>query len=126
MREDQLSPLLGRLIDAAKRALPELGVSGPQQVVALLTESGAIFTGCAAVDGGGQVSAAEDALAAWRDAGAGDIDAAAVAVNFPSEHVNPGSKCRGVLAEIDPDLPLVIKQRGRWVIVPLSSLPRTA
>jgi hypothetical protein len=72
------------------------------------------------------VSAAEHALAAWRDAEAGDIDAAAVAVNFPAESVSPGSHCRAVLKGIDQDLPLVIKQRGRWVLVPLSSLPKPA
>ena len=122
MREDQLSPQLGRLIDAAKNALPDFSACGSYEAVALLTETGAIFTGRSAAweaEGG----AVEAALRSYRGSGAGDIDAAAFAVNAPVESVVVPAVCRKILEGIDPDLPILMKRLGRWVIVPLSSLP---
>ncbi len=124
MREDQLSPQLGRLIDAAKDALPAPGLSDHAvEAVALLTESGAIFTGCSAGDiSSGGCHAAASALTEHGAAGGGDIDAAALALNLPSDSVVPCPECLRELAAVDPELPLLIKQLGRWVFVPISAL----
>jgi len=124
MREDQLSPQLGRLIDAAKAALPEPGLGGrPAEAVALLTESGAIYTGCSSEeDSSGGCRAAELALADYRAALGGPIDAAAFAVNLPEDSVLPCLECRRELCGIDPELPLVIKRLGRWVLLPISAV----
>jgi hypothetical protein len=125
MREDQLSPLLGRLIDAAKAAVPQTGdrAGHPSEAVALLTDSGAIYTGRS---GGGPAGAAcgaaEAALDDWRRAGTGSIDAAALAGDPACESVFPCAECGRLLAGIDPELPLVLKQRGRWVLAPLSAV----
>ena len=124
MREEQLSPQLGRLIDAAKGALPDAEPAGrPVEAVALLTESGVIYTGCSTGDSSsGGCGAAALALAHHRAAGGGDIDAAAFALSLPADSVYPCSECRCALAEIDPELAVAIRQRGRWVLVPLSAV----
>jgi hypothetical protein len=124
MREDQLSPLLGRLIDSAKAALPHVEDPGRLgEAVALLTESGAIFTGCSgAGPAAATCGAAEAALHEWRKAGNGSIDAAALASHPSLDSVFPCSECGRLLGDIDPELPLVVKQRGRWVLMPLSAV----
>jgi cytidine deaminase len=123
LREDQLSPQIGRLIDAAKAALPASGSSVPAAAVALLTESGAIYTGCFTGEASsGGCRAAALALADHRASLGGDIDAAALAVNLPSDSVFPCPECRRELTAIDPELPLVIKQLGRWVLLPISAV----
>ena len=123
MREDQLSPLLGRLIDAAKAALPQAGDARPSsEAVAFLTESGAIYTGrSGAGPRGSACGAAEAALHEWRATGGGSIDAAALASDPSLDSVSPCLECGCLLEGIDPELPLVVKQRGRWVLVPLSA-----
>jgi hypothetical protein len=128
VREEQLSPQLGRLIDAAKAALPTAGRAGLEaEAVALLTESGVIYTGCSTGDpSSGGCRAAVLALADHRAAGGGDIDAAAFALSVPADSVFPCPGCRRALAGIDPELPLAIRQRGRWVLVPLSAVPETS
>jgi hypothetical protein len=69
-------------------------------------------------------SAAEAALVSARRAGCAEILAAAVAVaDDPAETVFPSDGSRQALAGIDPDLPLVVKQQGRWVLLLLSQLP---
>ena len=124
MREEQLSPQLGRLIDAAKGALPAAGSSSlSAEAVALLTESGAIYTGCSAGDSSsGRCGAAALALAGHRAAGGDGIDAAALALSLPTDSAFPCPDCRRVLTEIDPELPLAVRQRGRWVLLPLSAV----
>ena len=128
MREEQLSPQLGRLIDAAKAALPAAGCARLEaEAVALLTEGGVIYTGCSIRDpSSGGCGAAVLALADHRAAGGGDIDAAAFALGGPADSVSPCPECRRALAGIDPELPLAIRQRGRWVLVPLSAVPETS
>ena len=123
MHEDQLSPTLGRLIDAAKAALPGAATSDePAEAIALLAESGAISTGRSAGNSStGGCRAAYIALGAHLAAGGGQIDAAALAAHPSRESVFPCEACLGALTELDPDLPLVVKQLGRWVLLPVST-----
>jgi cytidine deaminase len=121
MREDQLSPQLGRLIDAARSALA--GCPLGREAVALVAEDGRIFTGCGGAEwAAGACGAAEAALKAFAAADARSIDAAALAANSPDESFFPCPGCHAALSRLDPDLPLVIRQLGRWIILPLSSL----
>lgn len=125
MYEDRLSPQLGRLIDQAKAAARQTDPGVPRsEGVALLTADGSVHSGHSGADTVHSPSAAESALVSARRQGCGEILAAAVAVaDEPSETVLPSPECRRVLAGIDQDLPLVVKQRGRWVVLPLSRVP---
>ena len=125
MDEDRLSPQLGRLIDQAKAAARQAGPGVPRaEGIALLTADGSVHTGHSEAAVARSSSAAESALVSARREGCDEILAAAVAVeNEPSETVLPSVECRRVLAGIDQDLPLVVKQRGRWVVLPLSRVP---
>lgn len=122
MDEDQLSPQLGRLIDEAKAVARMLGITTPDaEGVALLTGKGTIHCGAraGATEEGG--SAAGSALERARAAGDDEILAAAVAAPFHSgETVLPSAESCRCLAGIDPELPLVIKQHGRWIMIPAS------
>jgi len=123
--EDRLNPRLGRLIDMAKAASLRAGAEASvAEGVALLTESESIYVGHAGGDADRPgASAAEAALAAARQADGEKIVAAAVAVaNDRSATVMPSQESRRCLAGLDPDLPLVVKQRGRWVLILLSEL----
>lgn len=130
MDDDRLSPELGRLIDTVKAAARAAGPAGWGEAVALLTGSGDIHRsgttqGPAGRGPGGGCSAARDAVNSWGEAGGEDILAAALAwVDGTAEDALPCSSCREALSAVDPDLPLVIKRKGRWVVVPLSGLPR--
>ncbi len=126
MDEDRLSPQLGRLIDEAKAAARRADAAAPRaEGVALLAEDGSVYTGH---PGAGhespRSSAAEAARASADRAGCKEIVAAAVAVaNDPADTVLPSAECRLSLAGINPDLSLVVKQHGRWVLLALSDLP---
>jgi hypothetical protein len=116
MDEDLLSPQMGRLIDQAKAAALKIdpAVSGAEGV-ALLAGDGSVYSG-----------AVDTALAAARQAGVAEILAAAVAVAADQDGTNfPSRGCRRSLAAIDPELPVVVKERGRWVLRLLSHLPST-
>lgn len=125
MHEEQLSPLHGRLIDAAKAAAALASPRSPiAEGVAVLTESGAIFTGhtgenrdvlpCGAV---------EQALRASREAGGGGVCSVALASGRAGlDSVFPCPDCYRALTQIDPELPMVVMQLGRWVLIPLSRL----
>lgn len=128
MDEARLTPQLGRLIDSAKAATLTAGPATlPIEGIALLTDKESIHSGCS----GGRPAqlgacAAEVALAAALRAGGGTILAAAVAVDGDcgdSTSLSPES--RRCLEGLNPDLPVVIKQRGRWVLLLLSQLPLT-
>ena len=126
MDEDRLTPQLGRLIDAAKAASLRAAETAPRaEGIALLTAGENIYAGCAGADPDTPMaSAAAMALAAARGAGETGIAAAAMAVvNDPAQTVLPGAESRQCLADVDPDLPVVFKQRGRWVLLLLSQLP---
>jgi len=125
MDEDRLTPQLGRLIDAAKAASLRAETAARAEGIALLTAGENIYAGCVDADPDTPMaSAAEMALAAARGAGETGIAAAAVAVvNDPAPTVLPGAESRQCLADVDPDLPVVFKQRGRWVLLLLSQLP---
>ena len=130
MDDDRLSPELGRLIDTVKAAARAAGPAGRVEAVALLTATGDIHRsgtaqGPAGRGAGGGCSAARDAVSAWGEAGGEDILAAALAwIDGTAEDALPCRSCREALGALDPDLPLVIKRKGRWVVVPLSGLPR--
>jgi len=138
VHEERLSPQLGRLIDAAKAAAAQVDPTlPPTEVVALLTSSGAVHTGqtgpAGAAEQAGQaeqiagdhpevpVSAAEAARARARAAREDEVLVAVIAVTgAASQSVSPSpATCRS-LAELDPELPLVLKRKGRWVMLPLS------
>jgi N-alpha-acetyltransferase 50 len=137
MDRDQLSPQLGRLIDQAKvaalRAAGEL--RRPEAEAWAGTGSGARRAEGMALllaDGTVQSAPSTEDEAQRPDAAAGlaaradgvEILAAAVAVtDDAAPTLNPSPQTRRILAQIDPDLPLVVKQHGRWVMVPLSGLP---
>ncbi len=129
MDEDRLSPDLGRLIDQAKAAGRLLGVEDPAiEAVALLSEEGEIFSGATlhygehpdlgAAAAGTLRSAAHLALERAQEAGAGEILAAVVAAPFSlTDTVLPSVSTYERLVGLDPELPLVIKQHGRWVML---------
>jgi hypothetical protein len=137
VHEERLSPQLGRLIDAAKAAAAQVDPTlPPTEVVALLTSSGAVHmgqTGQAAPAGRARqtgpagvdqsevpVSAAEAARALAHAAGDYEVLVAVVATSDASQSVSPSpATCRS-LTELDPELPVVLKQKGRWVMLPLS------
>jgi hypothetical protein len=124
--EDRLSPQLGRLIDAAKAAALRAAPAAPRaEGIALLTGTESVHSGHAGADLAHPLaSAAEAALAAARRVGDEDIVAAAVAVsNDSADTVFPSAESHRCLAGLDPDLPVVVKQRGRWVLLLLSELP---
>ncbi|OFW57439.1 MAG: hypothetical protein A2133_06620 [Actinobacteria bacterium RBG_16_64_13] len=124
--EGRLSPQMGRLIDEAKAAALRVNRAGARaEGVALLAGDGAVFSGPAGADPDSPLSSAADAaLASARDAGVTEIVAAAVAVaDDPAETIYPSAEIRGCLAGIDPDLPVVVKKQGRWVLLLLSQLP---
>jgi hypothetical protein len=126
MDEARLSPQMGRLIDEAKAAALRTGPAiAMAEGVAVLTCDGSIYAGRIGSDPSAPTgSAAEAALAAARRAGHEEILAAAVAIpGDGSDTVLPSAECRRALAGIDADLPVVIKHRGRWVLVLLSQLP---
>lgn len=121
------------MIDQAKTAARSLGVEDPAvEGVALLAEEGDIYTGAAAARAGYEItgstseefhSAASLALQRAQDAGAGEILAAAVAAPYDTaDTVVPGTATYERLVGIDPELPLVIKQHGRWVMVAASAV----
>jgi len=125
MDEDRLTPQMGRLIDRAKAAA--LSATSPHaraEGVALLACDGSVYSGYPGEDPElPQACAAETALAFARRAGRTDIVAAAVAVaNDPAQTLFPSDGSCEVLAGIDKDLPLVVKHRGRWVLLLLSEL----
>jgi hypothetical protein len=134
MDEDRLSPDIGRLIDEAKSAAELLGLADPAtETVALLSEGGDIYTG-ATLQRGDPVdpsagpgvtlrSAAHLALERAQQAGAGDILAAAVAAPYSAaDTVLPSVATYERLVGLDPELPLVIKQHGRWVMLAVSKV----
>lgn len=93
----------------------------------MLDDKGEIYTGAACGRGGQAVasssaepfrSAASAALEHAQEAGAGEILAAAVAAPFDTaDTVVPGAATHERLLGMDPELPLVLKQHGRWVMV---------
>jgi hypothetical protein len=127
MDEDRLTPQLGRLIDSAKVASLQAGAARAEGV-ALLTAGESIYVGYAGGDPDDPTaSAAAAALAAARGAGEADIVAAAVAVaNDPAQTDLPSMESRQCLTDLNPDLPMVFKQRGRWVLLLLSQLPSSS
>jgi hypothetical protein len=129
VREDQLSPQLGRLIDAAKAAAARADPGIPRaEGVALLTGNDKVYAGCAGTDRASPLlSAADLALASAHRAGEHEVLAAAVAVvNDLAESTLLSPECYRSLVAIDPELPLVIKQKGRWVLLELSQLSPVA
>ncbi|MBN1320666.1 MAG: hypothetical protein JXA87_07490 [Thermoleophilia bacterium] len=123
MDEERLNPQLGRLIDRAKAAAQQADSAAPRaEGVALLGGNGDVYVGYPGAESThAEAPAAAPALASARRNGCDEILAAAVAVaGDPAETVLPSPESHRVLAGIDPDLPLVVKYQGRWVMLPLS------
>lgn len=122
MDEDVLSPLLGRLIDAAKSSVLAAGTKRPVEAVALLLDDDTVVSAHAPVGSAGAgSSAAEAAMAAKRQsADERQVVAAAVALSGLPAGVSSSEETRRALAALDPNLPLVVKERGRWIVRPLS------
>jgi len=124
VHEEQLSPELGRLIDAAKAAAARAG-AGPARAegAAALVESGGIFVGHS-----GEDLAAEPHCAvarAFEAAGGLEGGVLAIAVanrDGSSGDLVPCGACRAFLATLDPELPTVTKQLGRWILQPAARL----
>lgn len=117
MDEDRLTPGLGRLIDAAKSAAGAQRTGG--QLVgrsegwAVLGRDGEAYTG---PDLAAAVAAATEART--------QPEAAAFAVvGEPGETLLPVGSWRTGAEDADPDLPVVVKYLGRWVLVTLGELP---
>lgn len=130
MHEEQLSPELGRLIDAAKAAAAQAGVGGGRaEGVALLAGSGEVCIGRSGEDPSGEDSgsppscAVARALSAAGSSGAGDVLAIALATTGdPADSFVPCDACKAHLVALDPDIPAVTKQLGRWIMTPVSYL----
>lgn len=125
MDESRLTPRLGRLIDMAKAASLQVDPgASTAEGIALLTERESIYVGHTGGDPDRPgTSAAEVALVAARRAGEEEIVAAAVAIaNDPGATVTPCRESLRCLAGLDPDLPLIVKKRGRWILMIVSEL----
>jgi len=125
VHEERLSPELGRLIDAAKAAAARVEPArAGTEVVGVLVSTGAVYAAYADDDRSeSPLSAAESALALARAEGDHEVLTAVVALaHDSSESVSPSPVTRRSLAALDPELPVVVKQMGRWVVLPLSRL----
>lgn len=126
MREEQLSPELGRLIDTAKAQAAQARSHAPKaEGAALLTGSGEVFAACSGMDAGPQAPCAvARAFAAAGQTGAEGVLAIALAATAydRTDSFRPCDECRSFLATLDPELPMVTKQLGRWVVQPLCEL----
>jgi hypothetical protein len=125
VHEERLSPELGRLIDAAKSAAARVDPNRARtEVVGLLTSTGAVYTAHADEDHAGRpVSAVESALGLARAAGDSEVVTAVVTLaHDASDSVSPSPAVHRSLAALDPELPIVVKQRGRWVMLPVSRI----
>jgi hypothetical protein len=125
VHEERLSPELGRLIDAAKDAATRVDpTKAGTEVVGVLVSTGAVYAAHADEDqSGSRLSAVESVLALALAEGQDEVLAAVVALaHDTSESVSPSPATCSCLAEVDPELPVVLKQRGRWVMLPLSQI----
>ena len=123
MDEDRLTPVLGRLIDAAKaaaataddeRAACEEGEVTPRvQGWAVLAEDGEVYSGrrLAGVLGVLQRSGTVPEAAAFAVAGE------------PDDTLLPSGDWLGGAVGADPHLPVAVKYLGRWVVVTLEEIP---
>jgi hypothetical protein len=119
MDEDRLTPQLGRLIDAAKAAAG--GAAALGGFAARARREGWAVLG---VDGGvhaGQSLAAAVAAAAATHT---QPEAAAFAVaGEAGETLLPAGGWLAGAEDVDPELPVVVKYLGRWVVVTLGEIP---
>jgi len=142
MDEDRLSPELGRLIDAAKEAAKAAAAEGAAAASArgegwaLLAADGRVYAGsdvaaalaaaraAAARAADGPAAAGPGAAVADPSAGAPELLAAAFAVAGDSgETLLPQGDWRRAPSRLDPELPMVVKYLGRWVVVTLAEIP---
>jgi hypothetical protein len=133
--EDRLSPQLGRLIDAAKAAAragsadqpPGAGLTGGAPTGAAAPNGAAARAegwSVLGIDGdvyaGGRLAAA---LAAAAAGGTAPEAAAFAVVGEQGETLLPAGAWRQGAQGVDPQLPVVVKYLGRWVLVCLEELP---
>ena len=128
MDEDRLNPQLGRLIDAAKAAATRAGAEGsvapagsaPLDAGRMRAEGWAVL----GVDGkvySGTLLAS--ALAAVRDSRTSPEAAAFAVAGESGDTLLPAEDWRAGADSADPDLPVVVKYLGRWVVVTLEEIP---
>ena len=121
MDEDRLTPKLGRLIDAAKAAAG--GVAPTGAVPAARNQGWAVLGLDGNVYPGRSLAAAIAAAAAAHT----QPEAAAFAVGGESgETLLPAGAWRDGAEGADPELPVVVKYLGRWVVVTLGEIPGAA
>ena len=134
MDEDRLAPQLGRLIDAAKAAagaaLVGAAVSRPAHFggrgVVVQQPFRARSEGWAVLGLDGNVHAGPSLAAAIAAATAAHTqpEAAAFAVAGETEEtLLPAGGWRDGAEDADPELPVVVKYLGRWVVVTLGEMP---
>jgi hypothetical protein len=117
--EDRLTPQLGRLIDAAKAACAGGGAAAPSGAAAR-AEGWAVLGLDGKVYQGARLAAA---LAAATDKGTAPEAAAFAVTGEAGDSFLPGGAWRDGAEAVDPDLPLVVKYLGRWVMVTIGEIP---
>lgn len=115
MDEDRLTPELGRLIDAAKTAARDAAGAAASR-----GEGWAVLGLDKKVYAGARLAAATgEAVAAGTEPEA----AAFAVIGESSETLLPGAGWRKGAEGADPELPVVAKYLGRWVLVTLGEIP---
>lgn len=119
MDEDRLTPQLGRLIDAAKAACAGGGAAAPAGAAAR-AEGWAVL----GVDGKVYLGAKlAVALAAARDKGTAPEAAAFAVIGEQGDSLLPGGAWRDGAEAADPQLPVLVKYLGRWVMATIGEIP---
>ncbi len=124
MDEDRLTPQLGRLIDAAKAAAGGAAAEGGTSLGG--TDARVRREGWAVLGLDGGVHAGQSLAAAVAAATATHTqpEAAAFAVaGEAGETLLPAGGWLAGAEDADPELPVVVKYLGRWVVVTLGEIP---
>jgi hypothetical protein len=121
MDEDRLTPQLGRLIDVAKAAAG--GAAAVRAAGGARSQGWAVLGLDRNVHAGPSLAAAIAAATAARTR----PEAAAFAVaGEEGETLLPTGGWREGAEDADPELPVVVKYLGRWVVVTLGEIPGAA
>ena len=126
-REDTLPEEAVRLIEAAKRAAGAAYApySGFPVGAAVQSRSGAVYTGVNVENAAYPVGLCAERAAAAAAVAKGEPDLVALAVapgRAGVDDLPPCGMCLQFLGELAPGLAVVMKERGRWVARPLSTL----
>lgn len=126
MGEEQLTPELARLIQAAREAAAHAYApySGLRVGAAVLAASGRIYPGCNVENSSYPVGLCAERNAVGSAVAAGERELQAIALSGGMEELQtltPCGMCRQFLVEFG-ELTVVTKQDGHWVAEPLSAL----